>query len=396
MKLLLYTICYIVYPFSFLIIRKKNSYAFGSFRGSFNDNAKYLFIYASEHCKDIKIAWISQNKATVNHIRSMGFKAYYVFSLRGVWHALTSKYWFFNSYTSDIMYCLSGGAVCVNLWHGVGIKRIEYNITTGPLSKRYDRSDREDAYCHPEVFRKPDYIVSSSSFQTEFFSMSFRVPKECCLEFGYSRNEILKQSDSERMAFVKKYESESVLEMIEFLKRFDKVLIYMPTWRDSQRDIFVQGMNLERLNNVLAASNEVVLLKPHANVIIDNSVHGLSNVLILDGRMDVYPLLPYTDVLITDYSSILYDYLLMPDKDVILYLYDYKDYVADRDFAYPFDENVTGKKVFNFEDLLQCVSSHDYAVNSESVRHIVDKFWGKSIEYNSCEKLLDFIDGKKG
>ena len=396
MKILLYTICYLFYPLSFLFYRKKNRYAFGSFRGSFNDNAKYLFIYVStQYPAHIDVAWISQNKETVRRVRSCGLKAYSVFSIRGAWHALTSRYWFFNSYTSDIMYCLSGGAVCINLWHGVGLKRIEYNITSGTLAKRYNKTDLMDVYCHPESFRKPDFFVSSTPFQTTLFSSSFRIPKERCLEFGYSRNEILTQPDSDRMAFIKRYESNDVIELLERMKRYKKALIYMPTWRDSQRNIFVQGMDLERLNKLLANNNHVMLLKPHSNVVINDSVRALSNIILLDGKMDIYPILPYTDVLITDYASVLYDYLLMPDKDVILYLYDYKEYVAERDFYYPYDENVVGQKVYSFDELLQLIASDNYKLNSIERQDIVDRFWGETVGYDSRVKLLDFVENLK-
>ncbi|MBR6991034.1 MAG: CDP-glycerol glycerophosphotransferase family protein [Bacteroidales bacterium] len=396
MKILLYTICYLIYPLSFLFYRKKNRYAFGSFRGSFNDNAKYLFIYASTHLpSNIEVAWISQNKETVSRVRACGLKAYSVFSIRGAVYALTSRYWFFNSYTSDIMYCLSGGAVCINLWHGVGLKRIEYNITSGTLAKRYNKTDLMDVYCHPESFRKPDFFVSSTPFQTTLFSTSFRIPKERCLEFGYARNEILTQPESERKLFIQKYESEDVPKLLEKIGQYDKTLIYMPTWRDSQRDIFIQGMDLERLNEALANNNQLLLLKPHSNVVINDRVRALSDIVLLDGKMDIYPILPYTNVLITDYSSVLYDYLLMPDKDVILYLYDYKEYVAERDFYYPYDENVVGRKVYSFDELLQLIASDNYKLSPTERQIIVDRFWGETVGYDSRVKLLDFVEDLK-
>ena len=89
----------------------------------------------------------------------------------------------------------------------------------------------------------------------------------------------------------------------------------MPTWRDSQRNIFTQSMDLDKLNAILAAKNEMLILKPHANVRLSDNMHSLSNIMLANPKMDIYPVLPYTHVLITDYSSILYDWLLMEDKD---------------------------------------------------------------------------------
>ena len=157
MKQLAYIICYLIYPFSFLFPRCSHKYVFGSYRGSFADNAKYLFLYATEHGdNDISYIWLSINRETVKKVRNLGLRAYWVLGPRGLWHALTSKYWFVNSYTADIMFCLSGRVVCINLWHGVAIKRIEFNAVSGPLADRYLKKNKKDVFCHPESFRKPD------------------------------------------------------------------------------------------------------------------------------------------------------------------------------------------------------------------------------------------------
>lgn len=395
MKILFHIICYIIYPFSFLFPRKTNRYAFGSSRGSFNDNAKYLFLYAAQHCPDIDVAWVSLNGNRAKQIRSYGFKAYSVFSLQGVWHALTSRYWFFNSYTSDIMFCLSGRAVCVNLWHGLAIKRIEYNITSGPLAGLYAKTDFPMMFTHPQVFRKPDYVLSSSTLQTDQFSTAFRIPRDRCLEMGYPRCHVLLCPDQERMHHITHFEPQQTIDLVARIKRYDKVYIYMPTWRDSQRTVFTQSMDLGRLNQVLAAHNELMLLKPHSNVEVDASMMDYSNIVFIDGKQDVYPILPYTDVLITDYSSILYDYLLMDDKAVILYLYDYEEYAQGRSFIFPFFENVTGTQVRDFDTLLSVIDRHAYSLDPAQRQDILTRFWGESSRFNANEKILDFIKSKQ-
>ena len=203
MKFLAYLICYIIYPFSFLFVRSKKKLAFGSFRNAFNDNAKYLFIYCQNERKDLNSAWLSLSSKTVKAMRLKGLKAYHTLSLRGIWHALTSKYWFYNSYTSDIMYAFSGGAVGVNLWHGVGLKKIEFNIDSGALAARFQKRSLKEVYYHPESFRKPNWLLTSTPFQTDMFSSAFRIPKENCLELGYPRNEILTCDDDKRQDFIK-------------------------------------------------------------------------------------------------------------------------------------------------------------------------------------------------
>ena len=397
MKLIAYIICYIIYPFSFLFPRSKRKCVFGSYRGTFCDNAKYLFLYAMEKDElEMNYIWLSTKRNIAKMLRNHGLPAYWVLGPRGVWHALTSKYWVFNSYTSDIMFCLSGGACAINLWHGVGLKRIEFNTISGPLLKRFSKKDKYDVFCHPESFRRPDWLLSSTLFQTSSLAKAFRIPESRCLELGYPRNWILNASENARSEFVDRYEPKQTREFIDSIKgKYDKIYVYMPTWRDSQRTVFTQSMDLNRLNTILAAQNSLLILKPHANVTLTDSLGTMSNIVLADPKSDIYPILPYANVLITDYSSILYDWLLMEGKDVILYLYDYKDYVQERDFYYPFDENVAGKKVYDFDSLCSCIETGDYVLDAGERKRMVDKFWGKTAGYNSSEMILDFIKGQQ-
>ena len=387
MKTLAYIICYLIYPFSFLIPRSKKRLAFGCYRGGFSDNSKYLFIYTAEHCKDLDVCWLSVNRQTVKHVRSLGLPAYWVLSPIGAWKALRAKYWFINSYTSDIMYCLSGNATVINLWHGVGLKRCEFNIQNGGLADRYVKKTFKERFYHPEAFRRPDYLLSSTEFQSVMFASAFRIPVERCLDLGYPRNQILTWQKAQIRAFVEKYEPKETTELIQRMEQFDKVFIYMPTWRDSQLNIFTQQFDLDALNKELVEQNALMLLKPHPNT-QTNEVTGYSNIVLVNRTTDVYGVLPFTDVLITDYSSILYDYLLMPKKETILFLYDYDEYVRDRDFYYPFDENVVGKRVVSFAELLQCIKSGDYKSSQEEKQVIIDKFWGDTVKLNACEEIL--------
>lgn len=393
MKFLKYLICYLFFPFSFLTIRRKKRYAFGSSRGSFNDNAKYLFIYYQNNRKDIDSAWLSINKQTVKEIRSYGLNAYYILSPKGIFHALTSKYWVFNAYVSDIMHCFSGRAFCVNLWHGVGLKRIEFNITSGPLTDIYIKRKAKSVFYHPQSFRRPNLFLSSTPFQTYAFAKAFRINENQCMELGYPRNQILTWPEEQRQAFIAKYEKPETINIINKIKSgYQKVFIYMPTWRDSQLNIFAQSFDLNRLQKIMQAKNSLLILKPHSNTIVsDIDAEKYPNIMLIDSHIDIYTILPYTDVLVTDYSSVLYDYILMEKKDVILYLYDYSEYVKDRDFFYPFDENVVGKMAYNFEEFCENIENGSFTISETKRLEILNKFWGNTAQIDSCTEISKAI-----
>ena len=389
-KFFVYIACYIVYPFSFLVPRTKKIYAYGSYRGAFNDNSKYLFIYANHHAKDSRHVWLSTSRKTAQHVRSLGFESYWVGSPKGIWLALRAKYWFVNSYTSDIIFFLSGGAKVVNLWHGVPMKCIEFTITKGELAKRYVRKEFWDVFFHPASFRRPDYMVSTTDFFDDIFSRSFRIPTNRCLQVGCPRNRMLQIPTEEVEQFVARYESIETQQIIAKIKQYNRTYVYMPTWRDSQADIFANGFDLDKLNQTLSEKNYLAIMKPHVNTKID-ATKQYSNLVFLDGGVDMYPILPFTDVLITDYSSVLYDYLLMPNKGVLLFHYDYDEYVQEREFLFPIDEEITGKRVYSFEELLEAIIKNDDAVDPNERKRIVEKFWGKTIEMDSCKEILNRI-----
>jgi CDP-glycerol glycerophosphotransferase (TagB/SpsB family) len=81
----------------------------------------------------------------------------------------------------------------------------------------------------------------------------------------------------------------------------------------------------------------------------------------------------------------------MEGKSVILYLYDYQEYLNERDLFYPFDENVVGKRVYTFEELLATVNDHDYNMDETERKALIEKFWGETIHFNSNQKVLDFV-----
>lgn len=375
LKALAYGMGYLFYPFSFLFPRSRKVWVFGSFRGAFNQNAKYLFVYVSEQIPEICAVWISYKNSVVREIRSKGLKAYSLFSIPGLYYALRGKYYFFNDYSSDICYFTSGGTVKVNLWHGVGLKKIEFSIENGPLADRYVHKVFRERYFYPFVYQQPDYFLSSTDFQSVKFAQAFRIPIEKCLNLGYPRNDVLLWEEEQRKKFIGKYEPLVTKELIDRIHKYKKVYLYMPTWRDSQKELFSTHLDVKKLDSFMQETNSLFLFKPHPIMKIEPGIFGKSfHLMLLDSHVDIYTLLPYTQVLITDYSSILYDYLLMENKDAILYLYDYDTYIRERDFNYPFLENVAGTVVYDFEALLQVMKDENY--DRSNYACINERFWG--------------------
>lgn len=383
-KFFKYLICYIFYPFSFLFIRRGKRFAFGCPKNRFEGNPKYLFIEYSR--KGYDVAWISADKAVVEEIRAKGLKAYPLLSLKGLHRALTSRWWIVGAYSSDILFFLSGGVKILNLWHGVGLKLCEFNIKSGPLADRYYHKTLKERFFHPEVYRRPDLFLSASAFQTALFSPAFRISAGRCIEEGYPRNRILLWNEEKRHKFIDRYEPDSIRGLIEQIKGFKKVYVYMPTWRDSGASA-MENFDCSRLSAVLERHDSALIVKDHFNN-HDGGAFRDGNIFHLHPSEDIYPVLPYTSTLITDYSSVLYDYILMDGKKVILYIFDYSAYTEERDFFYPFEENVVGEKAYSFEELLSIIDRGEKDLDEQKREELVRKFWdGKQSYYDFSNYL---------
>ncbi len=374
-----------LYLLSLFWPRRKNRWVFGAGKRSFTDNAKYLFLYVANNCDDIEVAWIARNKEVIKKLNSMGYKSYHIWSLAGINYCLTAKLYIFSSKSSDINYWTSGGAIHFNLWHGVGIKNIEYEIKTGPIKKHFQSKIARIA--HPEDFRKPDYFLSTSKEMTAHFKKCFRIERGNIFESGYPRNEILVGSYYSYPGVIDN-EISTVLNNISGRKSF----LYMPTFRDSNKALNESVLDLDKLENLNKEKNSIFLMKVHPNTRFKAKKSTYDTIVFLDKRMDVYPLLRHVDVLITDYSSVFYDFLLT-GKPTIFYIYDYKEYISDnRDLAMPFMDNIAGEICYSFSDLMVAMSNLK-KTSTEKSDFLIKKFWGENYS-DASKNITSFIKSK--
>ena len=364
---------YPIYLISFFIPKNKSIWLFGSGQDRFSENAKILFIYISEQQNSgIKPIWISGDRILCKQLQSKNYNAIYRWSLKGLYVSLRAKYYFYNIYSTDINFYTSGNAILVNLWHGIPLKQIEFDVDTGDLYKWYKTGwSYIYMFFKPYIFRRPDFVLSTSEKVSEIFSSAFRIGYARCLSLGYPRNDIFFNNS---MIDTNQYTKKLILHTDEYHSKGNKVLIYMPTWRASNKDFFDDAIpNFEQLNHILKKHLLVMYIKPHPMTKHREEIY--SNILFIKPYEDIYPLLPVSDYLITDYSSIYFDYLLL-DKEIIFYPFDYDDYIAeDRQLYFDYDEITPGEKVYTFEKLLDTLSILNNLDFSKERQQIKNKFW---------------------
>ena len=196
----------------------------------------------------------------------------------------------------------------------------------------------------------------------------------------YPRCYYLCRGRSEMISFIEKYETTYTKSLINRIGTFDQCYLYMPTWRNGQNDSFIQdaGFDFDDLNRILRERNAIFLFKLHPAVkIVWNNEADLSNIVFLDKNMDIYPILYFVSTLITDYSSIYYDYLLL-DRNIILFPFDKQEYISNSDdLVFDYDKYTPGIQVRTIRDLLSILSS-DINCKVPNRDWIVSCFWGRS------------------
>lgn len=344
----------VVYPLSFLVPRNKDIWVFGCQRNTFIENSKYFFLWINHYKRSsIEAVWISGSSVVVQDLQKHGYNAHLRWSVKGLWASLRAAVYIFSTDVGDINFCTSGRAFKVNLWHGVGLKNIGFKDnkqkeSSIPFWRKAIAGLGRRIYILK--FIRPDKFLSTSQMMTTHFSESIQMGAAQCMEADYPRLAVSKDPVLRQEA--KKFGGNSRLDAILGAERY--CYVYIPTWRDAGgHDLVTAFPDMEKLDQVLGRNGSRLVIKLHPNEATP-SLDGYANIEVWPTGADLYLYLDRFHGLITDYSSILYDYLAVGGRDIILYNYDYEQYRnRSREFAYPYEDNVCGTWVNNFETLLQ-------------------------------------------
>lgn len=364
--------------------RIKRKWVFGSATG-FSDNSKYLFLRVLDKNPEIRAIWVSKKKEVVKELLSRHYEAYYWLSLKGMYHVLTSKVIISDHSVGNINQFLSEGAFFVNLWHGSSVKRVRWQAPELFMRQYHLKSIEEmrtslwfKINTYNVMFRTADLCLAPSTIQArEFFAPMMNIPLENVIVAVYPRSQLLIGGKNIAKDFIKKYESKHTLDFVNELEHYNKVYIYMPTWRNDGRDFIQQAsINWDLLNELMEKRNELFVLKLHPFTKLDmTSISHYNHIRLYPTGCDLYTILPFTDCLITDYSSIYTDFLTM-NKEVILFVFDYNEYVHGSYELSEYDKYFQGKRAFNFDQLLQIINNgEDCHVPQNEYHELMDFFW---------------------
>ena len=286
-----------------------------------------------------------------------------------------SKYWIVNSLI-EVSIKKKKNQIYVQCWHGTPLKKLRYDInvdgavlnTVKEIRKRNDL----DAV-------KFDYFISPSKFCTEKFTSAFNLKKlgkeNIIIEEGYPRND-----------YLFKYKNSDISKIKNNLKipKDKKIILYAPTFRDNQHTSGVGytynlELNFDKLKQELS-QEFVILFRTHYFISNSFDFSNYKNFIYdVSNYDDINELYIISDLLITDYSSVFFDYANLK-RPMLFYMYDLDEYKNKlRDFYIDL-EILPGPIVKQEDDLIKEIKSID---NYNATYH--DKY----INFNEKFNYLD-------
>ncbi len=318
----------------------------GRVGGRFMDNVKYLFRHCLLEKQPFSPVFLTHHKADHALLGKAGLPSLLFPSdeaLRLLPRArlvVCDDFWW---KTQTSAYHLLCEARTLQMWHGVPLKLIGFPEIDSDLNMTPEKRE------HLRFgYSGYDAVLSTSPFVTETSLGRVFAAKEMW-ETGYPRNDALfREPDRIDLLGV---DEDSLRTLRSFRSGGFKVVFFMPTFRDTGGDAFSdRALDLAALDAFGRKHKILFLLKFHPYLTLSAEL-GLKTVRLVRSDSDAYPLLRHADCLLTDYSSVAYDFLLT-GRPMVFFPYDLAKYLRrDRGMFYPFEEMAPGPRPTDQEGL---------------------------------------------
>jgi CDP-glycerol glycerophosphotransferase len=356
----------------------------------FCDNPRAFYEYIAEaHGEQYRCVWLVESEDWRNRLIDAGIPAEFLNSPKALWLFARAKY-IITSHTYGVSLRVPG-QIYVNLWHGMPLKAI------GMLESSSTELAR--GLIHDRWYLS----IATSQIMKSVLSASLGLVARRVMVTGQPRNDRLYCSP------------EVARECLERLigKRLSgkRVVLYLPTYRvsDVRRDgvdilsnpFYAEPDIATELSNWLRSRSVEFIVKPHPHEIaclparLPDGVSIIAEHSLRETLVDLYDILPAVDVLVTDYSSVYFDFLLL-DRPIVFHVPDLEQYRADRGFAIlPFEYWTPGPKTFVPQSLIAEIgSSLDDPSYFGSERRDVDAIVNEYRDSGSCERVYNAMIGR--
>ena len=363
---------------------KKDLVFFESFNGDqYGDSPRYIYeYYIGNNPANRKFVWIlsKENRSAVpgkcRFVKPGSMRYMLMLARAGI---------LVSNMRQPSWYIKRKGQFFFETWHGTPLKKLVFDMdevyTASPGYKKifYDQS------------RKWDYLLSGNPYSSEVFEHAFMLPKEKIVELGYPRNDRLKAGAGED-------EKRALREKLG-LPVDKKIILYAPTWRDHK---FRGGGDYEmplpfKKGFAESAKDCFFLLRMHYFVSGTdgmNEVFG-ENAVDVSSYNDINDLYLASDMLVTDYSSVFFDYALL-GRPIVFYAYDEEEYKGElRGLYFDMESYCPGPVVRTQEELADVLKKDEEYFKPYLERFDgVGEFFAGPGDARASERVVKFIEEK--
>ena len=359
---------------------KKNLIVFQSFGGrSYSGNPKYVYEFAKDNYRKQKYVWALRNQfeevpGPAKTVKIESLKYYYY---------LSRAEYIVSNLNMQNNVIKRKGAKFIQTWHGTPLKKISFDVPknspsyNGKFLKKF--KTRVDKW---------DLLLAQNKYSVECFRSAFKYEGNVS-EVGHPLNDILVNGSDEK--------KKSIKDNIG-IHTNKKVILYAPTWRDNGS--YVLDLNIEKLYKEFK-DEYIVLVKAHYFVNTSFDVQKYKGfVYDVSKYNDIQELALISDILITDYSSVMFDFASTM-RPILFYCNDFEYYSGKlRGFYFDFKNEAPGPILNNTSEVVEAIKNIDI-INEEYHKKYIDfynKFAyledGKSSE-RACTSIFNTADKKK-
>jgi CDP-glycerol glycerophosphotransferase len=357
---------------TFLVPRTARLWAFGSGIGPGEGALALLRLARAELPRDVRLVWLATTPEELGRARDLGLDAELKHGRRGLWLTLRARVLVVTHGLGDVNRYATRGGFVVQLWHGIPLKKLHLDATIAQAAaSRLARAVVRRGY--RTVGRQIDLFPVAGEPIVARIASAFGTPRDRIAVTGDPRDDVLLDGTAEQ----RRVTARGLLEpIVGTLPKTGPLVLYAPTWRDGEADPAApDDSTWERIGAWLAATDGVLIVRNHPLGRADYSggPHASARIRLLDATQlpDLTPALPACDQLVTDYSSVAYDFALTDGTTVFLAA-DVDNYLDTRGLYEPYDVFTGGRHVASWEhalDLLDALTRREPAVLAGAEAH---------------------------
>lgn len=358
----------------------------------YGDNSKYVYEWILQHRKDLSPIWMTRNLNVFRQLRQQGRPVALAWSPRGAIYLLRARVGVYTNSLRDLSYspyAIPDRVQLIALRHGRSVKRVRFARKQHKISTSEQRERERES----QLVR---YAISTSDFVSDIQEECLQIGREKHVVTGYPRNDEL---------FNPPPENQELLESVLAGKKGQKVILYAPSWRhgrDYTRFFPFNDFDKAELVSLLEQHNTYLLLRPHVGELCQPGLVGYLNELASgndrvvmathEAAPDVNSILPFIDILISDYSALYHDFLLL-NRPMIFIPYDFQSFDKQNGFLYDYYNNLPGPNVTSYSDFANHLHSllsgrDDYA----DARHSLAQKIHSYTDDQSTQRVVALID----